>query len=242
MTPEPAPTSHDFLAPPGFTPLAHGLLAQARFAPEAYDPGLFDAFCLPCPPQIARAQAKRRADFLAGRLLARHALTEFGAPASDLPIGADRAPVWPVGLNGSISHSGHTCAVLVARDDHLCGVDCEGMLGGSALDAVLKQCLSPGERDWTQQQSRHPAALATSLVFSAKESIFKALAPRVQQFFGFECAEVTGWEDTGCLTLRLTRTLHPDAPEGLTLRAQYEVNEDRVVTWILLEDPGRRHG
>lgn len=52
----------------------------------------------------------------------------------------------------------------------------------------------------------YPFALALTLVFSAKESLFKALFPQVQAWMGFDCARVTKLDDK-TLTLALTRQL-----------------------------------
>lgn len=238
MMRQPKDQTQTILRDQSFDVLPHGVIAKARFAPEAYAPDLFDRLSVSCPAQIARASTKRKIDFLAGRLIAREALTHAGAPVSDLPIGPDRAPVWPTGISGSISHAQQNCVALVADDTHLCGIDCEGLLSGHALEAVRAQCLSAGEQDWITQQSRYSDAVTTSLVFSAKETIFKALAPVVQQFFGFECAEVQGWSDDRTLAFKLTKDLHQTAAAGLVLHAQYDVTDTTVLTWIVMPQEG----
>ena len=63
---------------------------------------------------VSRAVEKRRAEFAAGRSLARIALTEIGhAPCAIAQ--ADRAPVWPLGIVGSITHSNDYVAVCVVN-------------------------------------------------------------------------------------------------------------------------------
>src|SRR3569623_1114660 len=69
--------------------------------------------------QVAGAVAKRRVEFAAGRACARRALTRLGIRDFVLKNGAARAPRWPRGVVGSISHAGAIpggrCGVVVGR-------------------------------------------------------------------------------------------------------------------------------
>jgi 4'-phosphopantetheinyl transferase EntD len=67
----------------------------------------------------------------AGRFYAKQALSKLGISAPDLPISPSRAPLWPEGTIGSITHvkkrgEGH-CAVAVGntRDTCAIGIDAE---------------------------------------------------------------------------------------------------------------------
>src|SRR5580765_8375433 len=77
--------------------------------------------------QIERAAPGRRREYSAGRLLARSLLDSLGAAAAPLLNGPDRAPAWPAGFVGSISHCPTLCAVVVAPTPDICavGVDVE---------------------------------------------------------------------------------------------------------------------
>ena len=63
---------------------------------------------------VARAVPKRVAEFAAGRRAARRALDSIGREAVDLPAGPNRAPVWPEGVTGSITHDGDLALAAVA--------------------------------------------------------------------------------------------------------------------------------
>ena len=52
-------------------------------------------------PQFSQ---KRLSDFATGRYCAMKALEQFGIQDAIIPIGEDRAPIWPEGIVGSISH------------------------------------------------------------------------------------------------------------------------------------------
>ena len=75
---------------------------------------------------IGRAAGKRRREFAAGRACARKALQHFGIYGHPLVVGADRAPVWPPNIVGSITHCDGFVGVAVAR---------QGVIRGIGLDA-----------------------------------------------------------------------------------------------------------
>lgn len=204
--------------------------AQAKFDIASYDPELFNTLSVEAPGQLDNAVPKRQAEFLAGRLVARIALKR----AYDIPIGPYRAPVWPRAMNGSITHSQGRCAALVTDNAVLCGIDMEQVVQGAALDAILQRCVSPQERVWMESQDFIPAETLATLIFSAKESIFKALFPIVGRFFGFECAEVLPKIRDETLSFRLTEDLDIRLPKGFEIPVNYKATEGFILTKVLL--------
>lgn len=158
-----------------------------RFELAGYRDELFARHAVEFAPQLERAVAKRRAEFLAGRLCARRALARLGAPAAPVPVGRDREPVWPPGVVASITHTSERalCLVAHAADTLGLGVDIEraidaaraAEIGGVVVDAAEQALIEAGFAD--------PAA-GLGAVFSAKESLYKALFPQVRRLFGFE--------------------------------------------------------
>src|SRR5277367_2552834 len=69
------------------------------------------------PRELDRAVRARRTEFLAGRACARSALRKLADGRADdaIPIGPDRAPVWPAGIVGAITHAHGFAAAAVAR-------------------------------------------------------------------------------------------------------------------------------
>jgi len=85
---------------------------------------------VPQPPLVGtegahldRAIDKRRREFAAGRAAARMALRQRGGPDVAIPAAADRAPVWPTGWQGSISHKDTLCAAIVTNAPVMLGLD-----------------------------------------------------------------------------------------------------------------------
>jgi enterobactin synthetase component D len=178
-----------------------GALPACTFAERTFD---LDASTLhylttlhPLPPALQRAVLKRQVEFLAGRVCAQQALEALtGDKPGAIPVQPDRAPEWPPGVVGSITHTANYAAALVASDSHYhgIGIDCEVMLSPEHLALQRHICvpeeleaLQAAHRDWTPEQ-------LLTLVFSAKESLFKCLYRHVQKMFGFAAAQVIALE------------------------------------------------
>ncbi len=137
---------------------------------------------------VKGAVEKRRREFAAGRMAVRLALRELGAPALAVPMGPDRAPVWPAGLVGSITHCDVACLAVTAWEGEiaLLGLDME-------RDTPLENDLVP--EICTEQERAWLAALeapgqAAKVIFSAKEAVYKAQYPRSRTLIGFDALHV----------------------------------------------------
>jgi 4'-phosphopantetheinyl transferase EntD len=128
---------------------------------------------------LGGAVASRRHEFALGRTCARRALADLGFETGAVPVGARRAPVWPAGVVGSITHTRTFCAAAVARrEDHRgLGIDAEELqdLAPGVVDLVL----TPDERDDLGPEG-------ALIAFSAKEAIYKAWWPLAGAWLGFE--------------------------------------------------------
>lgn len=173
-------------AAPG--PLAR-LIASAQIRVAETDPrtvpagvGLFPRESL----AISKAVQSRREQFTAGRVLARRALAELGYAAVELPSDRDRVPEWPPGIIGTITHTHGWCAAAVARssDVSVLGADVEA---ATPLDRGLwERVCRPEERAFLQTLPPERAGLLAKAIFSAKESAYKALYPRIRTFLDFQ--------------------------------------------------------
>ncbi|PAN79477.1 enterobactin synthase [Enterobacter cloacae] len=195
------------------------ILANHTVHHVTFDPTTFtdaDLLWLPHHAELANAGRKRKAEHLAGRIAAAHALPDHTVPG----IGPSGEPLWPEGISGSITHSGtQAMAVVVSHPDARVGIDCEAILPDSEareiqdgiIDAQEAMCLT---------RSGYPFALALTLTFSAKESLFKALFPQVKTFMDFDCARITRLDER-TLTLALTRS-----------QAEFKENTLFTVHWL----------
>jgi len=135
---------------------------------------------------LGKAIDKRKTEFAAGRAAARLAMQAIDFRPCAVPAHTDRAPIWPAGLWGSISHKDTLCAAVVTRARACLGLDIEE---NTDLDPGLIPtiCL---EREIAAIEGANQAQLA-KLIFSAKEAAYKAQYPITGQLFGFDHMEIT---------------------------------------------------
>ncbi len=123
---------------------------------------------------IRNAVEKRRRDFQAGRACARLALAALGVHDVAIPSGPRREPLWPPGIVGSITHCPGYVAAAVTHREHLLALGIDAEDWGAAGSDVEPFICTAAELD-RYRDSEYP--YWRTLVFSAKESVFKALYP-----------------------------------------------------------------
>ncbi|HDR2661039.1 enterobactin synthase subunit EntD [Enterobacter asburiae] len=205
------------------------LLAGLTVHHVSFDPATFtdaDLLWLPHHAELSHAGRKRKADHLAGRIAAAYALNERTIPG----IGPSGEPLWPDGMSGSITHSGmQAMAVVIRERQALIGIDCEAILPENEAREI-KDGIIDAQEEPVLSHSGYPFPLALTLVFSAKESLFKALFPRVQAYMGFDSARVTKLDDK-TLTLALTRQL-AGFNEGAAFTLHWQLQDEQAITLL----------
>ncbi|WP_239120314.1 4'-phosphopantetheinyl transferase family protein [Catellatospora chokoriensis] len=140
---------------------------------------------------LARAVKKRRREYATVRHCARRALAELGLPPAAILSGANREPIWPEGVLGSLTHcDGYRAAALA----HV------GTIASLGIDAEPHEPLPPGVLDTIARPEEYPLLDRCAseqpgihwdrLLFSAKESVYKAWFPLARRWLGFEDATV----------------------------------------------------
>jgi 4'-phosphopantetheinyl transferase EntD len=138
---------------------------------------------------IERAVEKRRLEFATARACAREALERLGISPVPIPTGERGEPRWPAGIVGSITHCDgyRACAAGSARDLLSVGIDAEPNM--PLPDGLLTDIARPEELPWLGQfQLDCPDVRWDRLLFSAKESVYKAWYPLAKSWLGFEDA------------------------------------------------------
>ncbi|MBL4241136.1 4'-phosphopantetheinyl transferase superfamily protein [Vibrio fluvialis] len=188
---------------------------------------------LTLPEDLQRAVAKRQAEFLAGRVAACDALQAAGVPPQMLAVGKHRAPRWPQSVVGSISHNANLALAVAQRVDSdalLLGVDVESRIDEPPLPAIQSTIATAQEAVILARVSLNAAQRVTTL-FSAKESLFKALYPRVGQYLEFHDSRLLTWDEAnGRLTLQLVQRAAELAGSAWVFEVHYRWDEQRVIT------------
>ncbi|MBH3261715.1 MULTISPECIES: 4'-phosphopantetheinyl transferase [Serratia] len=220
----------EFFTPDGYP----GQVARCHFALAEYRDERFPEAGFALPDHLARAVPKRRAEYLAGRVLARQLLAPLGFADFTLARGEDRAPQWPPGIAGALSHNSHTalCAVHPERGLGGVGLDVETLLSDVRAEELWGAIVSAGEREALLREALPFNELLT-LTFSAKESLFKALYPQVRCYFDFLDARMVAVDtQRQTFVLALLKTLTPNCPAGRRFNGRFWREGDDVTTFI----------
>ncbi|MEU3183394.1 4'-phosphopantetheinyl transferase superfamily protein [Streptomyces sp. NPDC006923] len=179
--------------------MADGLLARLLPSPcrTAETTGHRDAADLGAlHPEERRAAAgfrpRRAREFAAVRACARTALLALGEAPAPLPPGPKGAPRWPGGVVGSMTHCDgfRGAAVALSRDLLTVGIDAEPAV---PLRPGLLEHICSGDRELLSVRAlsaRVPHVPWDKVLFSAKESVYKAWFPLTSRWLGFEHADV----------------------------------------------------
>jgi 4'-phosphopantetheinyl transferase EntD len=189
--------------------LIEELLPDTVVTVEAH--GHDEAGHLPLYPQeeqiVARAVAKRRREFTAVRSCARRAMEKLGVPPQPVLTGERGAPRWPAGLAGSMTHCDGYCAAALVRLTDLASLGIDAEPDGPLPDGVLPGIALPAEAARLRRlDGERPGIHWDRLLFSAKESVYKAWFPLTGQWLDFSEADIEIFVD-------------PDDPRRGTLRA-----------------------
>ncbi|MEU6017531.1 4'-phosphopantetheinyl transferase superfamily protein [Streptomyces sp. NPDC047515] len=166
------------------------LPSQVTVAEALSDPP--DAALFPGEEELIRnAVESRRKEFTTARWCARRALGELGLAPVPILKGERGAPVWPRGVVGSMTHcAGYRAAVVARRADVLTvGIDAEphDPLPDGVFEAISLATERQRER---RLRETSPEIRWDRLLFSAKETVYKAWFPLTHRWLGFEQADI----------------------------------------------------
>ena len=191
------------------------------------------------PHNFQEMGIKRRREYLAGRFCARKALDVGGK--FDLPppsSNADRSPKWPEGIIGSISHTDHLAAASIVSSSHYrsLGIDIEPIMGRETCNMISKDVLVGGEYYVNRSKTLHNLREEeyTTLIFSAKESIYKSLYRDVGKFFGFEAVRLEKVQGNK-LTFSVRNSLCDKWFKGALIDVYYHITQGNVYTLSVIE-------
>lgn len=214
-------------------------LLQLDYDALGYHDDLFVQLGIYFPPTVQRSAIKRKAEFLAGRLAVSHLISRrFNVQNSYVAIGDDRSPVWPTGLIGSISHTSNTAVCLLGLQSKisLLGVDIEDRMSSQTVDDIKGIVVS------AKEERRCALCLSLALndviaiVFSAKESLFKSLYPKVLAYFDFFAAELVSIDmHQQLIVFALTKNLCDEYREGDRFSCYFELRKAHILSYVFAD-------
>lgn len=192
--------------------------------------------CAPAPwPEEAGAMRhavpKRRAEFAAGRAAARAALAACGLPAAAIPMADDRAPVWPEGIAGSITHTPDMALAVVAPRSRLTGLGVDAEPDLPLPEDLLPDICDTEERAWIALQD--DPLRSARLIFVAKEAAYKCQYPLSRKLLGFDAITIDVASEAGGLNARFNCDAAPFA-RGDVIHGHFKHLSGLIVAWFKL--------
>lgn len=215
------------------------VLLPAPAASAEATPAMWECGLLPEElNHVAGAVPRRRREFTAGRNCARAALRALGVQAGAIGVGVRRAPRFPDGISGSITHTDGYCAASVIRRGAVLSIgidaECKAALGEDVAALVLRD-------DERARLRRLPGGAGAShwgtLVFSAKEAFYKAYFQLCQIELEFADASVELDPGQMSFSLRLWRRDLPDYFRQRRFEGRFGIDGRHVYTAVALPHP-----
>lgn len=165
---------------------------------------------------LERMADVRRAEYSSGRRVAREALALLGIENCGVTA-RGRVPIWPPGVVGSITHSRELAMAMVGRDAGVAGIGVDVEQEHRVDARVAARVLVPEERASLVEEDWR------TMLFAAKEAVYKAVNPLVGEYLEFGDVEVSASRD-GTFAAVTTRprqsTARIEAGQGHFLRVE----------------------
>ena len=138
------------------------------------------------------SSVSRKEHYRSGRICAGEVLSKLGARGQ--PVLRDpqtREPLWPEGISGAITHSGNWAAAAAGKTSDVLGIgiDLED-LERQVDSRISRHVCIPEEQKWLQECGEDFLEQNLKIIFSAKESIFKAFFPYTRTYLHFHDARI----------------------------------------------------
>lgn len=135
---------------------------------------------------------RRRNDFIAGRVALHLLCQKLGQDVPMINVDHQGMPIFPAPLKGSLSHSnGNLIGMMTSDPDiHSLGVDLESLVTSDRAERLHHKIGNVDE--FNRLAKLYTTDVAFTILFAAKEALFKAVYPLVKSMFWFEDAVLIG--------------------------------------------------
>lgn len=172
---------------------------------------------------------QRKNEFAAGRAAVRMATIADGSEPFAVPMGVDRAPVWPPGIVGSIAHSSDICLAAISRSKRYAAIGIDVEPNVALPPEIAAEVIHEGDG----LELKTGAAPLTKQhyveVFSAKEAAYKCQFPLTGSVFGFDALSIRLMPQSQRFVARFERGVG-SFQAGDTLEGGYALIGDHVLT------------
>lgn len=152
---------------------------------------------------------------------------------------SDRAPVWPKGFVGSISHTHDWvwAATASTSTTRSLGIDVEKIVDAETAEEIQSVVATPQELERLEQLAgSHETGL--TLAFSAKEAVYKCIAPLGVKWLNFLDVELLepAHQDTATVRCQLPQALNWQTASAKisAIEVHYEIHDDHIFTFCFI--------
>ncbi|GAA5630103.1 hypothetical protein AWW72_16110 [Acinetobacter sp. NRRL B-65365] len=194
------------------------------------------SYTLERPSYLENASAKRLNEFFAGRILAQAILQQYFNCSMCISSTQLKLPQWPKGFIGSISHSNEQVIVAISSQSEYLGIDIERIVETSFADESAALILTPCEQKLWQAEISHYLNFRTylTLIFSLKESLYKAVYPIAQNYIDFlEATTVEMNMENQSVILKFDQKTRQRYGLKSEYQGYWQFNNDDVITYIV---------
>lgn len=209
-------------------------LSVCHFEPNHYYPEYFEVLGIQKPVELNNAVYKRQAEFLAGRYAAQQALRRINIQDEQVGRSIERAPIWPPKTVGSISHSDSVaiCISSIRQNYIALGVDIEPIMSVGVAEDIRRLVMSSSERKYFRTLTMSERE-AVTFVYSAKESLFKAIFQFIPQYLDFSESEVVHVDERNAhFNIVIPYLIGKDTPTNGVFHGSYTKYNGHYITLI----------
>lgn len=170
--------------------------------------------------RVKNFSESRRTQYMSSRFALKHLFQKYGFNLTTLYSDQDGVPLYPHPISACLSHTHKYSVAISSSLDIYLGIDIEKIISSARIEVMRNKVLHEKDILLSDEQ-----LLEMTLIFSAKESLFKALFPTVRCFFGFE--------EASCLSIdyqHLTLELHSQKEQLVPFNRKYQLQ------WFLFDD------
>lgn len=183
---------------------------------------------------VSGAADVRRREFVAGRLASHSLLRRLNCKIRPILVGRGRAPVFPSGIVGSISHLEDDCRVVMARDTAIASLGLDLVYAQPLEQASWATVLTRTERARLEGLAPADRGMAAILTFSAKESVYKCLYPLSGRWLDFQDVEIEFDPRRRRFKAILQQPSNHAFPGSTLSEGRYRNEGDRIATGLTI--------
>ncbi|MDM1021516.1 4'-phosphopantetheinyl transferase superfamily protein [Acinetobacter sp. VNK23] len=199
------------------------------------DQMLWQHFQIDRPYYLLNAVSKRLNEFYVGRILAQAILAQHFDYSASITSMSERLPIWPKDFRGSISHARDQVVVAISSQADYLGIDIEYIVDENFAKDSTALILTTYEQDLWQTGKIFGLNFCEylTLIFSLKESLYKAVYPVAQSYIDFLEAFV---EQIDMENQSVQLSFCPKVREKYGLLEHYQgywqIQDNTVLTWV----------